>query len=48
MNEVTQLPAVVEPWFLSMGAEISVVPMMNGEDFEKAGPSLGDTIQKYL
>ena len=48
MNDVSQLPAVVEPWFLSMGADITLVPVMNGEDFEKAGPSLGATIQKYM
>jgi len=47
MNEQTQLPAVVEPWFLSMGADITMVPVMNGEDFEKAGPSIGATVQKY-
>ena len=47
MNDASQLPAVVEPWFLSMGADITLVPVMNGEDFEKAGPSLGATIQKY-
>ena len=48
MNDVSQLPAVVEPWFLSMGADITLVPVMNGEDFEKAGPLLGATIQKYM
>ena len=48
MNEQSQLPAVVEPWFLSMGADITVAPVMNGEDFEKAGPSIGATLQKYL
>ena len=48
MNEQSQFPAIVEPWFLSMGADITVVPVMNGEDFEKAGPSIGATIQKYL
>ena len=47
MNEQTQLPAVVEPWFLSMGADITVVPVMNGEDFEKVGPSIGATLEKY-
>ena len=47
MNDVSQLPAAVEPWFLSMGADVTLVPVMNGEDFEKAGPSLGATIQKY-
>ena len=47
MNEQTQLPSAVEPWFLSMGAEITMVPVMNGEDFEKAGPSIGATLEKY-
>ena len=47
MNEQTQLPAVVEPWFLSMGADITMVHVMNGEDFEKAGPSIGATLEKY-
>ena len=47
MTDVSQLPAVVAPWFLSMGADITLVPVMNGEDFEKVGPSLGATIQKY-
>ena len=47
MNEQTQLPSAVEPWFLSMGAEITMVPVMNGEDFEKAGPSVGATVEKY-
>ena len=47
MNEQSQLPAVVEPWFLSMGAFITLAPVMNGEDFEKAGPSIGATVGKY-
>ena len=47
MNEQTQLPSAVEPWFLSMGADITIVPVMNGEDFEKAGPSIGATLEKY-
>ena len=47
MNEQTQLPSAVEPWFLSMGAHITIVPVMNGEDFEKAGPSIGATLEKY-
>ena len=47
MTDASQLPAAVEPWFLSMGADITLVPVMNGEDFEKIEPSLGATIQKY-
>ena len=48
MNDTSELPSVVEAWFLTMGADITLVPVMNGEDFEKAGPSLGATIQKYM
>tara|TARA_Y100001949_G_C15845694_1_gene268295 strand:+ start:35 stop:346 length:312 start_codon:yes stop_codon:yes gene_type:complete len=47
MNDVSQLPSVVEPWFLSMGANLTITPVMNGEDFEKAGASLAATVQKY-
>jgi len=47
MNDASQLPAVVEPWFLSMGADITLAPVMDGEDFEKAGPSIGTTVEKY-
>ena len=47
MNDAAELPSVVEAWFLTLGADITLVPVMNGEDFEKAGPSIGATIQKY-
>jgi hypothetical protein len=30
-----------------MGADITLVPVMDGEDFEKAGPSVGATVEKY-
>lgn len=47
MDDQSQLPSVVEPWFLGMGAQTILTPVMNGEDFEKAGPSIGGTIEKY-
>lgn len=47
MEDSSQLPAAVEPWFLSMEAQVMVVPVLNGEDFEKAGPSFGAIIEKY-
>ena len=47
MEDSSQLAAAVEPWFLSMEAQVMVVPVLNGEDFEKAGPSLGAVIEKY-
>ena len=47
MGDTSQLPAAVEPWFLAMGAQVTLTPVMNGEDFEKAGPSIGATMAKY-
>jgi hypothetical protein len=47
MDDASQLGATVEPWFLSMGAQVTISPVMNGEDFEKAGPSFGAAIEKY-
>ena len=47
MEDSSLLAAAIEPWFLSMDAKVTVVPVLNGEDFEKAGPSLGAAIEKY-
>lgn len=47
MEDSSQLPAAVEPWFLSMDADITFTPVLNGADFEKAGPFIGATIEKY-
>ena len=47
MEDASQLPAAVEPFFLSMGSQITLSPVMNSEDFEKAGPSLGAVVEKY-
>ena len=31
-----------------MGSQITLSPVMNSEDFEKAGPSLGAVVEKYV
>lgn len=47
MQEASQLPAVVEPWFLAYGAEVSVRPVMNAQDLASAGATLATAGQKY-
>ena len=47
MEESSDMMGVVEPLFLSMGAHITLTPVANAEDFAKAGPKLGEVIEKY-
>jgi len=47
MQESSQLPAVAEPWFLALGAKLTVRPAMNLEDLGAAGPAFGSAVQKY-
>jgi hypothetical protein len=35
MRDVSDIPAIAEPLFSSLGAEIEMVPAMNAEDLEK-------------
>ena len=47
MQDSADLPAFVEPWFLAFGANVTITPILNGDDFAKAGPSLAAVAQKY-
>ena len=47
VEDSSQLPAIVEPWFLAFNAQVEVTPVMNGEDLEKAGPGIGAAVEKY-
>ena len=47
MQDVAELPEIVEPWFLSFGASVNVTPVLNAEDFAKVGPALDAVVQKY-
>ncbi len=47
MQDVSELPVIVEPWFLAFGASVSVTPVLNAEDFANVGPALGSVVQKY-
>ena len=47
LQDQSDLPAIIEPWLLAFGADVTVTPVLNGEDFAKAGPSLGEVGQRY-
>ncbi len=47
IQDASQLPALLEPWFLAFNANIGLTPVMNGEDLGKAGPSIGAVVEKY-
>ena len=47
MQDVKELPAIVEPWFLAFGASVQVTPVLNGDDFANVGPSLDAVVLKY-
>src|SRR4051812_26259346 len=37
MTDVSQIPALAEPWFLHFEAELEMKPVMTAEDLGKAG-----------
>ncbi|MGW2813745.1 hypothetical protein [Streptomyces sp. NPDC001415] len=41
LADPSQMPKIAEPFFMEMGAKISVTPVMNGEDLEKGLAALG-------
>ena len=47
LNDASEMPAVAEPFFLWLGADIDWYPVMTPEDLGKAGPAIGAAIQKY-
>ncbi len=47
MDDASELPAMAEPFFLAMGAEIDVTPVMFAEDLQKAAPAIEAAAKKY-
>src|SRR2546428_13302585 len=47
MQDVSQLPAVAEPWFLAFNASVEIHPAMAPADLAKAGPAIEDAVKKY-
>ncbi len=47
MQDVSQMPAIAEPWFLACNASVEFLPAMVVEDLKKAGPSIEQAVERY-
>ena len=47
IQDVSQLPALAEPWFLAFNASVEVTPAMTIADLAKAGPAIEKIVRKY-
>src|SRR5262249_36386226 len=47
MTDLSQIPAVAEPWFLAFNAAIEIHPVMVPEDLAKAEPAIKKAAKKY-
>jgi hypothetical protein len=47
LENVSQIPAVAEPWFLAFNAQVEIHPAMNLEDLKNAAPGIESAVRKY-
>jgi uncharacterized membrane protein len=47
LNDASEIPAVAEPFFFWLNADIEFFPVMRPEDLAKAGPAIGAAVQKW-
>ena len=47
VQDPSDLPAIAEPGFLAFNASVEITPAMVPEDLQKAGPAIGEAVQKY-
>jgi hypothetical protein len=47
MNDVSQIPAVAEPWFLALNASIEIHPVMVPADLARASGAIDAAAKKY-
>ncbi len=47
MDDVSELPAIAEPWLQALDASIECQPAMVAADLQKAGPAIAAAAQKY-
>jgi len=47
MYDASQIPAIVEPWFLALNASVSIHPVMVPDDLGKAGSAFEEAVNKY-
>lgn len=47
MNDASEIPAIAEPFFIWLNADIDFQPVMKPEDLAKAGPAIGAAVKKW-
>ena len=47
MTDVSQIPAITEPFLLSFDASVDITPVMTAEDLMKAGPGIEAAVKNY-
>ena len=45
--DASQVPAIVEPWFLAFNAAVEITPAMTVKDLAAAGPGIEKAAKKY-
>ena len=46
-DDASNIPAIAEPLFLWLKADIEFIPVMLAEDLAKAGPAIAAAVQKW-
>ena len=47
ISDVSQIPALAEPWLLTGSAKVEFIPAMTMEDLAKASPSIEAALKKH-
>lgn len=47
MSDASEIPALAEPFFLWLDADIDWIPVMKPEELGKAGPAIGAVVKKW-
>ena len=47
LDSASKIPAIAEPWFLSLNAAVELHPLMTPEDLQKASPDIESCARTY-
>jgi hypothetical protein len=47
INDASEIPAISEPFFLWLHADVEYIPVMTPEDLAKGGPGIAAAVQKW-
>jgi len=47
LADPSQIPALAEPFFMRLNAEVDIYPVMNADDLAKGLAGVMDTVRKY-